>query len=257
MLQRGGSLKLRQHYEGQLNKYTNVMKGWQFRWFVLNPEKGTLEYHVSESEMKTMSQYNRPRGALHLAGAVISPSEEDSHTFVVNPASGEMFKLRATDAKERQEWITRLRVVAELHSQALSQTNSPMVSRDHGQSAPRVVACNLNVLDAFGHVQEWLQRTELACLDMSSQMDQFPLSGPGTKCTDQDLLSLKATAQTTLSSLEDCLFSLQLHQRSQLKMESSPPIAIPTDNNSIQGTPPVHHQSTPQISPPRGGSGDS
>ncbi len=39
-------LKLRQHYEGQLNKYTNVMKGWQFRWFVLNPDKGSLEYHV-------------------------------------------------------------------------------------------------------------------------------------------------------------------------------------------------------------------
>jgi hypothetical protein len=65
----------------------------------------------------------RPRGALHLAGAVISPSEEDSHTFMVQSASasGELYKLRAVDAKERQEWITRLRVVAELHSQALAQ----------------------------------------------------------------------------------------------------------------------------------------
>lgn len=71
--------------------------------------------------MKT--QPNRPRGMLHLAGAVISPSEEDSHTFVVHAASGELYKLRAVDAKERQEWITRLRVVAEVHSQVLAQVS--------------------------------------------------------------------------------------------------------------------------------------
>jgi len=40
------NLKLRQHHEGQLSKWTNVMKGWQYRWFVLNPDSGTLEYHV-------------------------------------------------------------------------------------------------------------------------------------------------------------------------------------------------------------------
>lgn len=31
--------------EGQLFKYTNVVKGWQYRWFVLNPEAGRLEYY--------------------------------------------------------------------------------------------------------------------------------------------------------------------------------------------------------------------
>jgi len=34
----------RQPLEGQLYKYTNVMKGWQYRWFVLNPDVGRLEY---------------------------------------------------------------------------------------------------------------------------------------------------------------------------------------------------------------------
>lgn len=34
----------RQPLEGQLFKYTNVMKGWQYRWFVLNPDLGKLEY---------------------------------------------------------------------------------------------------------------------------------------------------------------------------------------------------------------------
>ena len=31
-----------------------------------------------------------PRGSLHLWGAVIAPSDEDSHTFTVNGANGEV-----------------------------------------------------------------------------------------------------------------------------------------------------------------------
>lgn len=30
--------------EGLLNKYTNVMKGWQYRWFVMDADSGMLEY---------------------------------------------------------------------------------------------------------------------------------------------------------------------------------------------------------------------
>lgn len=49
-------------YEGQLYKYTNVVKGYQYRFFVLNRELGTLEYYMLEDIKKT-----RPRGAMHLA----------------------------------------------------------------------------------------------------------------------------------------------------------------------------------------------
>ena len=45
----------------------------------------------------------------HPQGAVIAPSEEDSQTFSVNGANGEIYKLRAVDAKERQYWVSRLR----------------------------------------------------------------------------------------------------------------------------------------------------
>jgi len=34
----------RQPLEGSLCKYTNVVTGWQYRWFVLNPDIGKLEY---------------------------------------------------------------------------------------------------------------------------------------------------------------------------------------------------------------------
>jgi hypothetical protein len=200
------------------------MKGWQSRWFVLNPDKGSLEYYVNESEMKVQS---RPRGALHLAGAVISPSEEDSHTFVVNSASGDVYKVRAVDAKERQEWITRLRAVAELHSQALAQTNSPLVSRDHGSSSNRMMECNISILDAFSQVQDWLERANHSCQELGQSIDRFPISGAGIKSTDQDLLGLKATSQSMMGNLEECLYALQLQQRISMKSESTVSIPMP------------------------------
>ena len=64
-----------------------------------------------------------PRGWIHLESAVISPSDEDSNTFTVNSTSGESFKLRAQDAKARQEWVNRLRAVSQLHASATAQVN--------------------------------------------------------------------------------------------------------------------------------------
>lgn len=98
------------HFTGQLYKYTNVMKGWQFRYFFVDCYEGVLHYYLLENGRSV------PRGSVHLAGAVICPSEEDSKTFTVNCASGDMLKLRATDARERQEWVNKLRAVAEAHT---------------------------------------------------------------------------------------------------------------------------------------------
>jgi len=37
---------LSQIQEGQLFKYTNVVKGWQHRWFIVDPREGTLSYFL-------------------------------------------------------------------------------------------------------------------------------------------------------------------------------------------------------------------
>ncbi|CAL1535992.1 unnamed protein product [Lymnaea stagnalis] len=105
--------------EGQILKFTNVVKGFQYRWFVLNPESGLLEYFEKEEHKKM-----RPRGSIHLAAAVVSPSEEDSQTFIISAASGEIYKLRAADAKERQLWVDRIRSTAEYHTASLAQLSN-------------------------------------------------------------------------------------------------------------------------------------
>ena len=35
--------------EGPLSKWTNVMKGWQYRWFVLDDNAGLLSYYTVSS----------------------------------------------------------------------------------------------------------------------------------------------------------------------------------------------------------------
>lgn len=80
------NVQIRYPYEGLLHKYTNAMKGWQYRWFILSPETGELHYFLSESEKN-----QRPRCSIYLAGAVIAPSDEDSNTFTVNSATGKLF----------------------------------------------------------------------------------------------------------------------------------------------------------------------
>ncbi|KAI8519454.1 Oxysterol-binding protein- protein 10 [Branchiostoma belcheri] len=120
---------LKRPFEGQLSKYTNVMKGWQYRWFVLDPDSGVLDYYVNEESKK-----QRPRGSLQLAGSVMSPSDEDSHTFSINAANGEVYRLRAFDAKERQQWVNRLRSVAQYHTETLAQSLPPPHPRSHSIS---------------------------------------------------------------------------------------------------------------------------
>lgn len=105
---------------GQLYKYTNVMKGWQYRYFLLDAQAGTLHYYLCEGDKP---ENNTPRGSVHLAAAVICPSDEDSKTFTVNCANGDMLKLRASDARARQEWVNGLRAIAESHTKVSLRFN--------------------------------------------------------------------------------------------------------------------------------------
>jgi len=112
--------------EGKLSKYTNVMKGWQNRYFILNPATGVLEYHINQAEVANYQ--NKPRGFLQLEGAVIAPSIEDSCTFTVNASNGEVFKLRAINAKERQDWVAKLRSVGEYVTTQVAEDHPPLAN---------------------------------------------------------------------------------------------------------------------------------
>ncbi|KAK3572444.1 hypothetical protein QTP86_032667 [Hemibagrus guttatus] len=103
---------LRRGLEGVLNKYTNLLQGWQHRYFVLDPELGQLQYFLNEQ-----SKNQKPRGSLPLMGSSVAPSDEFPFMFTVYAVNGELFKLRACDAYERQQWMTQLQLCARRHSE--------------------------------------------------------------------------------------------------------------------------------------------
>ncbi|XP_027224999.1 oxysterol-binding protein-related protein 11 isoform X3 [Penaeus vannamei] len=236
---------LRQPYEGQLIKFTNVVKGWQARWFILNPEIGTLEYYLSESD-----KHERARGSIQLAGAVISPSDEDSYTFTVSPAAGESYKLRATDTKDRQMWLNRLRVVAEMHTRAIAHNHPPLAPREHrtpgntstgsGQNVAATPYMGLAVLDAFTQVAEVLEEARRQHSALATAIEDMPSYGPGMRCTEPNLLLLKATSQATLLCLDQCLSVLRTQHMSAIHHQPSPSV---TSTNTRLGSPSLRSSS--------------
>lgn len=112
--------------EGVLSKYTNLIQGWQNRYFVLDPEVGQLQYFVNEQ-----GKSQKPRGSLPLIGASVTPSDEAPHMFIVNSVNGELYKLRATDAKEQQFWISQLQACARRHSDSSAKVRKLKGSDEH------------------------------------------------------------------------------------------------------------------------------
>ena len=233
---------LMRRHEGQLSKFTNVMKGWQFRWFVLDPENGTLQYFLLDEKS------GKSRASQHLAGGVVLPSEEDSQTFTINFASGEMWKVRASHAKERQMWVDRLRACAYLHNEALLAHNhhslslrekrplTPPGSRSHfsnGEPSDQLQTLSLSVLDAFGSVHDVLNKVEKKHQALADTIEAFPqhkkhppdnnsTDSKPPSCHDPKLLQLKATSAATVRSMEAALSILQELRGHQL----GPPVVV-------------------------------
>jgi len=131
--------------DGLLCKFTNLVKGWQYRWFILDSEHGTLAYYLDKERVKL-----GPRGILPLSGSVISPSDEDDVSFMVNGADGEFYKLKASDTRDRQQWINMIRAVAEYHTQ-YSAAN--VVQTNSQRSSPTVNSERLTLRDSNASIK--------------------------------------------------------------------------------------------------------
>lgn len=85
--------------KGWLHKWTNYIKGYQKRYFVLS--NGLLSYYRTPAEMA-----HTCRGTISLQGSVIHT--EDSCNFVISNGGTQTFHLKASSEVERQKWVTSL-----------------------------------------------------------------------------------------------------------------------------------------------------
>lgn len=106
--------------EGSLSKWTNVMKGWQYRWFVLDENAGLLSYYTSKEKMMRGVR----RGCVRLKGAVIGIDDEDS-TFTIT-VDHKTFHFQARTAAEREKWVRALEDTIFRHGSRMRwDTNGP------------------------------------------------------------------------------------------------------------------------------------
>ncbi|KAJ3609618.1 hypothetical protein NHX12_024137, partial [Muraenolepis orangiensis] len=246
------------------------LPGYRGGYFVLDPESGQLQYYVSEQ-----GKCQKPRGSLPLIGASVTPSDEAPHMFVVN-SSGELYKLRASDAKEQQFWMSQLQACARRHSDSSAKVRKLKGSDEHlsverargSQEGLRhfaaQVATPTNIVTITHHkspaaarraksqcpgrlqeVKEVMSQAEGQQKNLVHSIDSLPAKGP-VSCLDQDLLLLKATSAATLSCLGECLNILQQSQGPPRSKASQP-------NHTILG---AQSDGAPVWTAPRSPSGD-
>ncbi|XP_042700921.1 oxysterol-binding protein-related protein 9 isoform X6 [Chrysemys picta bellii] len=136
--------------EGPLSKWTNVMKGWQYRWFVLDYNAGLLSYYTSKDKMMRGSR----RGCVRLRGAVIGIDDEDDSTFTIT-VDQKTFHFQARDADEREKWIHALEETILRHTLQLQKienlketTNSMVESIKHCIVLLQIAKSTINPVDA-------------------------------------------------------------------------------------------------------------
>lgn len=166
---------------GQLSKFTNALRGYQYRYFILDSSRGTLEYYLPQDRQRL-----HPRGFIILSGAIITPSEDDGQTFNVCSSSGEIYKLRASDSRDRQFWVDKLRQVSQNYSSNHRDSNPLEISASSSLDAAK------KILDS--------SKCDLKRLEVS--IDNHTVG-------DHDLLRMKALAQASVGAMRDCYAILE------------------------------------------------
>ncbi|KAA3680820.1 oxysterol-binding protein 1 [Paragonimus westermani] len=84
---------------GYLYKWTNYLKGYQKRWFVL--QDGFVSYYRNQAEMA-----HTCRGTINLANANVTST--GPITFLISNSSTQTFHLRAASDTEQKKWVSAL-----------------------------------------------------------------------------------------------------------------------------------------------------
>uniref|UniRef100_A0A8C8RES3 PH domain-containing protein n=1 Tax=Pelusios castaneus TaxID=367368 RepID=A0A8C8RES3_9SAUR len=150
-------------YKGWLFKWTNYLKGYQRRWFVLS--HGLLSYYRTQAEMA-----HTCRGTINLSTAHID--SEDACNIVLSNG-GRTYHLKASSEVERQRWVTAL----ELAKAKAIRLRSDQSGRVHGMDcleSPDFVYVGSMFL--FPPIKSWEMKPKS---DIDCRLNPAPL-GNGT-----------------------------------------------------------------------------
>lgn len=104
--------------EGALCKWTNVMRGWAWRWFVLSDN--VLTYYTTKDKRAKGDK----RGSIPVRGALLSIEEDTNFSLTVDDHT---YHFQAPDKSEQKRWIDALELCIETnqqHNQSLKNTGN-------------------------------------------------------------------------------------------------------------------------------------
>ncbi|ESP05462.1 hypothetical protein LOTGIDRAFT_181302 [Lottia gigantea] len=178
--------------EGPLSKWTNVMKGWQYRWFVLDENSGLLSYYTSKEKMMRGTR----RGCVVLKGAVIGIDDEDDSTFTIT-VDHKTFHFQARDADERERWIEGLENTVLRHSH--------IATKNENQVQCRIEDFDNKLMETDAYLQLLIEQVETieakieACPDEASK-EKYNL--------------IKVTATDMIEAIKHSIMMLQISKES-------------------------------------------
>ncbi|XP_036303151.1 oxysterol-binding protein-related protein 9 isoform X7 [Pipistrellus kuhlii] len=202
--------------EGPLSKWTNVMKGWQYRWFVLDYNAGLLSYYTSKDKMMRGSR----RGCVRLRGAVIGIDDEDDSTFTIT-VDQKTFHFQARDADEREKWIHALEETILRHTLQLQISTTLAFFQSSGIS-PVLEFSKIIVSDSIGldsgfvpSVQDFDKKLTEADAYLQILIEQLKLFDDKLQnCKDDEqrkkIETLKETTNSMVESIKHCIVLLQI-----------------------------------------------
>uniref|UniRef100_A0A914DLY0 Oxysterol-binding protein n=1 Tax=Acrobeloides nanus TaxID=290746 RepID=A0A914DLY0_9BILA len=214
--------------EGPLSKWTNVVHGWQYRWFVLNDD--VLCYYTSRDKMLRRQQ----RGCIRLRGAVIGIDGENNCLFTIT-VDGKVFHLQGKDQNERDIWVRGLeRVIHEKCGYYKPVQEDPATD------------LNNKVLHAEKQLQEILD--QISKFEQIEEKNSFPTK---KKKTIHEILQNTKRLQNTIDHSIVLLKQVQRHLSQGItytdsNSRSEQETSLPYDDN--EGS--IHEMTADDIVPP-------
>uniref|UniRef100_A0A8C6PU85 Oxysterol-binding protein n=2 Tax=Nothobranchius furzeri TaxID=105023 RepID=A0A8C6PU85_NOTFU len=198
-------------YKGWLFKWTNYLKGYQRRWFVLS--NGLLSYYRTQAEMA-----HTCRGTINLATAHIDT--EDACNIVLS-SGGRTYHLKASTEVERQRWVTALelakaKAIRMMNDQSDDSGDEEPTSQSDRSELQGTLKILISKLDDLSTCNDLIAKHGAALQRSLSELEglKVPLEGgEKIKAVNERATLFRITSNAMINACRDFLDLAETHSR--------------------------------------------
>ncbi|XP_011480151.1 oxysterol-binding protein 2 [Oryzias latipes] len=197
-------------HKGWLFKWTNYLKGYQRRWFVLS--NGLLSYYRTQAEMA-----HTCRGTIPLATAHIGVGDA---CHLVLTSGGRSYHLKATSEAECQRWVSALQQAKDnatvlMHHSDDSGDEAPIPHEERALTQG-VLKTLASKLDDLSTCNELIGKHGAALQRSLSELEELRGSNDNTdkvKAVNERATLFRITSNAMLNACRDFLDVAESHSR--------------------------------------------